>query len=135
MIWLYSGTPGSGKSLHATKVAVQQLRFGRNVIANFILNLKDVKGIKGDFLYVPDEDITVSFLYEYALAFHKKGKEAQTYLIIDEAGRLFNPRDFGAPNRRDWCKFFSLHRHLGFNVILVSQNDRLIDRQIRYQIE
>ena len=35
----------------------------------------------------------------------------------------------------EWIKFFQQHRKLGYNVILVAQNDRLIDRQIRVFVE
>ena len=35
----------------------------------------------------------------------------------------------------EWVKFYSQHRKLGYNVILVAQNDRMIDRQIRALIE
>lgn len=135
MISLYSGTPGSGKSYHSVKEILEKLRWGRNVIANFPLKLDGVKGLKGHFYYVPDEELTVTYLCKFALAHHKKGKEHQTYIVIDEASRMFNPRDFARPDRRNWCKFMALHRHLGFDMILIAQHDRLLDRQIRYQIE
>ena len=31
----------------------------------------------------------------------------------------------------EWIEFFSLHRHYGYDFILVSQSDRMVDRQIR----
>lgn len=31
--------------------------------------------------------------------------------------------------------FFAEHRHLGYDIILISQNDRMLDRQIRSLIE
>lgn len=34
-IYLYSGTPGSGKSLHATYDLIDYIKSGRGVIANF----------------------------------------------------------------------------------------------------
>lgn len=36
-ITLMSGTPGSGKSLHAVFEALDWLKFGKNVITNFPL--------------------------------------------------------------------------------------------------
>lgn len=139
MIYLYSGTPGSGKSLHSIKDIVFKLRHGGNVISNFPVNKDKIKPLKkknlGNFLYKPNNDLTCEFLYSYASENHVKGKEGQTLLVIDEAQALFNPRDFARKDRREYNHFFSIHRHLGYNVILVTQNDRLLDKQIRCLIE
>lgn len=35
----------------------------------------------------------------------------------------------------DWIKFFSQHRKFGFNVILIAQSDKMLDKQIRSLIE
>lgn len=61
--------------------------------------------------------------------------EGQTLIVIDEAQILFNCRDWGNSRRQDWCKFFSQHRHYGFDIILIAQHERMLDRQIRYLIE
>jgi zona occludens toxin (predicted ATPase) len=117
----------------------QELRFRRNVISTVNINTAKIsrngKKVIGDFVYVPIMDLTVEFLYRYAIRNHKKGKEGQTLLVIDECQIIFNPRDFQQKDRRDWILFFSRHRHLGYNVILISQQDRLVDRQIRGMFE
>ncbi len=46
-----------------------------------------------------------------------------------------NPREFQRTGRADWILFFTKHRHLGYNVIMISQFDRLVDRQIRSLFE
>ena len=46
MIYMYTGTPGSGKSYHVAKEIYWNLRHGRNVIANFDINYDAVPGIK-----------------------------------------------------------------------------------------
>lgn len=38
MIYLYSGTPGSGKSLHTARVIRNTLMFNKPVIANIPIN-------------------------------------------------------------------------------------------------
>ena len=38
MIYLYTGTPGSGKSYHVARDIYFFLHYGRNVIANFDIN-------------------------------------------------------------------------------------------------
>lgn len=135
MIYLYSGTPGSGKSLHIAKDVLNKLRFGGNVIATFEVNEKVVGKRKGNFTYIDIDVITPKYLIDYAVKNHKKGKEGQTLLIIDECPKIFNSREYIRSDRMEWIKFFQVHRHFGYNIILVSQNDRLIDRQIRAFVE
>lgn len=137
MITLYSGTPGSGKSFHAAKDVIRRFRRGGGLIANFPLKVPD--GIKPKkelrVSYWDNSEITPQRLAAYALKHHKIGVEGQTLLIVDEAQVIYNCREFGAKDRMDWVKFFSQHRKLGFDVLLIAQNDRMLDRQIRTLIE
>lgn len=135
MIYLYSGTPGSGKSLHAIKDICFKLKHTGNVIANFPIKTEKIGKLKGEFIFKEDNDLTVDFLTNFAYKNHTKGKENQTLIVIDEAQALFNPREYTRADRKIYNKFFSLHRHLGYNVILITQNDRLLDRQIRCLLE
>lgn len=138
MLSLYSGTPGSYKSYHAVEEAINWLRAGGNVIANFPINYKSRlhKPIRGIYEYVDIDDLTVDYLVNFAIEHHRKGTtKAQTLVIIDEAGIPFNSRDYNTKVRRDWVKFFSLHRHLNYDIILIAQQDKMIDRQVRAQIE
>jgi len=140
MITLYSGTPGSGKSLHVAREIEAQLKGSkRSVIANFPINMnlitKNGKRKTGSFIYRKNDELTSDFLIEYAKQNHVAGKEAQSIVVIDEAGIMFNSRDFGSWDRKGWINFFMTHRHYGYNIILVAQIDRLIDRQIRAFIE
>ena len=141
MIYLYSGTPGSGKSLHTAHDIVSKLRRKHRVIANFPIDLDVVK--KGLFLnynigifkYFDNSELTVEALIDFAKNNHVMGKEGQTLLIIDECQVIFNAREFNSKDRMKWIKFFTQHRKLGYNVILIAQNDRMIDRQIRALVE
>lgn len=137
MIELYSGTPGSGKSFHACKRIYDKLRRGGKVIANFPVNLPPFakKHFKGTFEYCPNETLTVKNLLLYEQKFHTKRKEHQTLVVIDEAGILFNARTWRDSERMNWLKFLALHRHHGFDFILVAQQDYQIDKQIRGYIE
>ncbi len=140
MIQLYSGTPGSGKSLHVARDILFRLRtMKKSVIATFPINVDLVskKGKKsiGEFLYKDISEITTDFLISYALKNHKLGTEGQTLVIIDECQIIFNPREFSRSDRLKWITFFTQHRKLGFHFVLISQFDRLIDRQIRCLLE
>jgi len=139
MITFYSGTPGSGKSFHMAKDIRFKLLMGRNVICSENINTnkisKNGKKHIGHFVHKPLEEMSPEYFYRYAYEKHTKGKEHQTTIIMDECHRIFNPREYGRKDRKDWLVFFSEHRHIGYDIIMVSQNDRQIDRQIRSQFE
>lgn len=138
MIEFYSGTPGSGKSLHVAKrIWIKLFIKKQNVIANFNINqeLYNKKKRKGMFDYISNMELTPDYLIDYALSNHTPGIENQTLVVIDECQLIFNSRDWQNKNRMAWIEFFTLHRHYGYNFILVSQMDRLVDRQIRALFE
>lgn len=141
MIEMFTGTPGSGKSLNCARRIIEKLQRRKGVIANYDINLT-VFGKKkiGSFTYVDNSDLTPELLYTYAHENHKRNSngnmiERQTLLIIDECQIIFNSRDWNMKNRAEWCRFFTQHRKYGFDIILVCQNDRMIDRQIRSLVE
>ncbi len=133
MIWLYSGTPGSGKSYHAALDIKRRLRKKKKnrVIGNFPIT------ITKNYTYIDNGSFTVKKLYNYARLYHQPGVEGQTLVVIDEAQVIFNSRNWNSSgeNRMDWIVFFTQHRKLGFDFILIAQNDRMIDRQIRCLVE
>ncbi|MEG1709928.1 MAG: zonular occludens toxin domain-containing protein, partial [Acinetobacter sp.] len=141
MIELYTGTPGSGKSLHCAKEIYTRICRGKNVIANFDINQSIFKGKRrGTFTYYDNSELSPDLLMKYAVTKHKRNtnghiSEGQTLLVIDECQILFNSRDWQAKDRMGWATFFTQHRKYGFNIILITQFDRLIDRQIRSLVE
>lgn len=154
MISLYSGTPGSGKSLHAVHEVQNWLRAGKRVICtfncdtdlmfykpvsrwlfnNFGLRKKRFKRDKrqNNFTYISNDFITPDYLYQYALKNHVEGVENQTTLIIDECVQLFSPTVIGNQPAKwnKWETFFRVHRHLGYNVILIPQSAKLLSRKV-----
>lgn len=139
MIYFYSGTPGSGKSLHVARDMYIRLNRNKkypNIIANFNINEKMIKKKKAKFVYKDNSDLTVKFLLDYAFKNHKLGVENQTLVVVDECSVIWNSRSWQSNHdRMEWLKFFVQHRKLGYNFILISQNDRQIDRQIRSLFE
>lgn len=136
MIYLYTGTPGSGKSLKATREILAYLERGRNVIANYpVAPTKKAAKRGGRFFYWDNSQITPEALLQFARENHRRihGREekAQTLVVIDESQIMFNSREFRNGDRMAWISFFSKHRHLFYDVILIAQNDRMLDRQIR----
>lgn len=136
MIWLYSGTPGSGKSYHVALDVYSRLKKGKRVISNTTYNLKYIKQKHhNNFTYKDNSELTVDFLESYSNENHVQGFEGQTLLVIDECSVIFNSRDYSRSDRMKWIVFLQQHRKLGYNIILIAQNDRMIDRQIRCFIE
>lgn len=137
MIYLYSGTPGSGKSLHTARDILDALRVKKlPVIANFDIN-PDTKGYSDRFTYRDNLSLTPDFLIKFSEDYFKgrKVKEDCILLVIDEAQLVFNSRNWNQGQRMVWIEFFSQHRHFGYKVILIAQFDRMIDRQIRSLVE
>lgn len=138
MIWLYSGTPGSGKSYHAVYDILKKVRRKKKnkVIANFPLVFKKANQ-KDNFIYIDNSELTIEYLENYAKQNHFIGVEGQTLVVVDEAQLLYNSRDWGtnSKKRMAWIKFFSQHRKYGYNFILIAQFDKMIDKQIRALIE
>ena len=140
MIVLYTGTPGSGKSLAMARKIHFILTIKRgSVISTVDIDIDYISygGEKriGKFFHRPIFELSPDFFYEYAYENHKKGKEGQTAVFIDECQLIFNSRDFASRDRRSWLEFFTHHRHFGYNFYLVTQHDRMLDRQIRALVE
>lgn len=140
-IWLYSGTPGSGKSLHATAEIRANLRMGRPVIANYDL-APDIPN-RELFRYVDNLSITPDYLERVAAEWWSDHRfaEERILLVLDECQLIFNSREgvqggkMERSQRMAWIRFFSQHRKYGYKIVLVAQFDRMIDRQIRSLIE
>lgn len=152
MISLYSGTVGSGKSYHATALGVEWVSKGKHVIANFPIKNPAGRLITWLMQRVPIveryysnqtkrwvfvDELTVEELIVKSIENEWMGKESQCMLLIDEAGVFFNSRDYmvKAAEMKKWLKFFSLSRKLGYDIVMIAQHDRMIDRQIRSLFE
>lgn len=140
MIELYSGTPGSGKSLHVAKIIRERLRmYNCVIIGNFYVNQNTMKKRKGTYIYVDNSRLYPERLIKFAIRYARhKGrrlKEDELYLFIDEAQLLFNSRDWQLIKTSGWVSFYSQHRKLGFYIGLIAQFDRMLDRQIRSLVE
>ena len=140
MIWLYSGTPGSGKSLNSARAIYYNLvKYKRDVIANFPINMEDIEKKKkhGNFTFIPNSELSALSLIELAKerGYTNNKKEGQCLVVIDEASLIFNSRTWNEKGRKEWLDLFTHHRKYGFNFILVSQFIGQLDKQIRPLIE
>lgn len=137
MITMITGTPGSGKSLKAAYQLLDQLNSGKYVITNYDLNFHNYRNKykKGHLhTFIDDDDMTVDKLVKFAVEHNCLGKEHSIKLYLDEPD-FFNPRDFARSDRRGWISFMRLHRKLGYDVYLITQDEILIDKQMRKFVE
>lgn len=138
MIVLYSGTPGSGKSLDTARTIYNWSRRGAPIICNFPINEGNIRiKRKKNITFMSNDDLEPDRLVAFSKA-HFNGqriKEDSILLIIDEAQLIFNARSWSAKGRDRWNWFFTMHRHFGYFIILCAQFDRMLDRQVRCLIE
>lgn len=113
MIRAVVGVPGSGKSLFLVERAQYYLKQGRPVYSNF--------PIKGCLEFGLDDLIKFAF-------------PEDSVVIIDEAGRLFNARNWkDLPS--EVFDLFTMHRHLNVEMYIGVQAFNRIDTSLREVIE
>ena len=148
MLTLLTGTPGSGKTLLAIDIIIKinskeakefaQIKTIYNNIAGFkfekYLNSEiENKKLNFDELYIhlsllyslflknQNKDDLDNILQEYC----EKNNILNSYFIIDEAHNYFDNQD----KIKNW--WFTYHRHLNHEILLITQNKSLINNQYR----
>lgn len=155
-ISLYTGFVGSGKSYAATSYGcrIADAPMGNGwIVANFPIKAKKKRlpGIRFKksfpfvevyerfnnprWIYKDNSELTVKYLVAKSHEMGWYGNESSAVLIFDEASIPFNSREWqGKKNgegRIDWIKFLSQSRKFGYDVIFITQDARMLDRQIR----
>lgn len=141
MIYVFSGTPGSGKSAHLARLIRWSLnrKEPRLVIANFDLGPLAPVRQRETYRYVPNSALDVNDIKRWCDLWWKEHDfhEDEIILALDEVQMLFNSREWCQKgNRRmEWLELFSQSRKYGIKVILVAQNVMMIDNQFRMLVE
>lgn len=147
-IELFTGFVGSGKSYAATKIGTviaDAPRGKKWVIANFPIKPKEKLLAKIPFIknkiknkyydlrwiYKSNEELTVDFLVNESIKNKWNEKEGSALIIFDEASIPFNARSFQKHDRMEWIKFLTQSRKFGYDVIFITQDARMLDKQIR----
>ena len=137
MISVYTGTPGSGKSLHAAERIYYRIRRGDPVICNFNVVFPDRFKHKDMFVYRDNQELTPDYLIDYARCYWGDGRvrEGKLLLMIDEAQLLFDCRSWKGYQRAAWTSFFTQHRKFGYDIVLMCQFIGMLDKQLRSIVE
>lgn len=143
-IHVYTGTPGSGKSLHAASDIRFQLtrKYPHPVIANFPVGQN--APVDDDMLwtyynYIPNEEMSAGKIIDFANDWWDRHpedfREDYITLVLDECQLLFNSRLWSQSSRMSYLEFLSQSRKYGIKVVLIAQATKMIDNQFRMLVE
>lgn len=138
---VFTGVPGSSKSLHAARLVRYALdrKYPRPVIANFPLSSKARVMHPEEYHYIPNEEMSAGKIIDFADDYWSEHPDAfrEDYilLVIDEAQLLFNSRRWSDRARMSYLEFLSQSRKYGIRVVLIAQSSKMIDNQFRMLIE
>ncbi|MEI8670359.1 zonular occludens toxin domain-containing protein [Pseudoalteromonas sp. B131b] len=139
------GKPGGGKSYEAvvTHIIPTVTKEKRKVVTNLPLNVDKFCDVYGEYCRELIEVIDGQFHnYGGERPFSKKDHFIQyedwqneqgqkVYFFIDEC-HLAMP---STGTEKELTEFFSMHRHYGFDIMLITQNFRKVNRDIRDMIQ
>ena len=129
MITCYTGKPGSGKTLDVMIDIDSYVKKGGYVLCNFPVNAD------GFVKVLSSNEICPRTILDFFNGLRVSRKEGEFLLVIDEAQTVFNSRTWAQNSKVGWIDFFTQHRKLGFDIILICQNVEMLDKQIRVCIE
>ena len=114
MIYLITGLPGNGKTLYT------------------LWHVKERAKKEGRAVYysgIPDLKIPEWQEFEHAEKWHELPDGA--IIVIDEAQRIFRPRQGRAGEPPEHIALLETHRHNGFDIYVITQHPSLIDNNVR----
>lgn len=143
MIYAICGTPGSFKSCYAVEnFVLPALKKGRKVFTNieglsptYIATYYDL-----DPISVEENLNVLGRVYDDDGSFHEdrdkirkfyEGLPINALVIIDEAQNYFSSRDFKEGFSADLIPWLTKHRHLGNDVVWITQNIESVDITFR----
>lgn len=136
MIYVITGHLGSGKTLLAVQLAVDEyLRMGKRVASNMTLNLDKAMGSQSKVTalklpYIPRELDLRALGEGYDVS---AGYDESKFglVLLDEAGTWLNSRDWNDKDRRGLFQWVTHARKFGWDVALIVQDFEALDTQIR----
>jgi len=120
MLYLFTGVPGSGKTLNVVSMLAKRKDFKNRPL--FIDGIPDLK--------IPHEEIPEG----ESIKTWPKWAPDGAIIVVDECQRIFRPRSSSSAVP-DYVAELETHRHRGLDFLLITQHPRLIDVHLRSLIE
>lgn len=138
MISCYEGLPGAGKTYDAMRKLLDNLSQGRRILTNISgPDQEEKQEIIKHFLNLDDSQLKENLvvLQDHQVTEFWDHTNPGDLIIIDEAQNFFNSRDWQSKANRAFGKWASEHRHMGVDLILITQNVERIESSVRSLIE
>jgi adenosyl cobinamide kinase/adenosyl cobinamide phosphate guanylyltransferase len=149
VIYMVTGTPGSGKTYYALRSIAEAADGGMPVATN--VELADdfgrrvarhhpvrwmIPGRRGAVEKRINARVLVTDSLDELMRVRVPGSREERWLVVlDEAHGWLNARNWNAGDREKIIKWLSQHRKLGAKVLLISQDAENIDAQVRRLVE
>jgi zona occludens toxin (predicted ATPase) len=138
MIIAFTGTPGSGKTYDAVRKIIENLKMGRVVFTNIegmdspecLEMIKMVTGLN-------DHGLTCKlfFFEQDQLEDFWNHVVPSCLIVLDEVQNIFNSREWQSQKNVGFNAWASVHRHHGYDVVLITQSIMRIDTAVRALVE
>jgi hypothetical protein len=135
-VYVVTGKLGGGKSLLSVKRIRDKLLDGLPVATNLDLNLEQLVSPFSKttrVMRIPDKP-TIDDLNTIGKGNLSYDEELNGLLVLDECGTWFNSRNWNDKTRKPVNDWFLHARKLGWDVILIIQDVKLLDSQAREAI-
>ncbi|MCW8329400.1 assembly protein [Photobacterium sp. SDRW27] len=143
MINLIIGRPGGGKSYEAVVYhIIPAIKSGRKVVTNLPLNVDHFVKVFGEevreLIVIIDSklddfgNVNRPFSKPDDYRDEWKNEKGQGVLVVVDEAHMVLPTS-GAS--REVLEFLSLHRHYGIDIILITQSDRKINKDVRDMVQ
>lgn len=139
MIYLITGTPGSGKSLYAVSTLVQQLvsqkltdKNGTEINRRLVVDGVSDLLMPHELLCEPEKDEKDNLTCPEGNSILNWPDWCQKgdVILIDECQRYWRPRGMGSKPPRMIAEL-ETHRHKGIDFVIITQSAMLIDQNVR----
>jgi zona occludens toxin len=149
VIHLVDGTPGAGKTYFAMRAIEDAVTSGKVVCTNVRLApdwayrvaganplRRFRRGARRRRAELLEARVLVSEDLDELFRVRARGHgEGRAVMVLDEAHRWMNSRNWNAGDRGRIVDWMTAHRHYGFDVYLVTQYIEMIDKQVRALVE